>query len=367
MGIMTQAFDFQSIFDLQPSPAVLLNNEGYITHANQALLRELGSELFDTKGKYFPSILKEPFTRESFSFFKSRFNKEGIYEPLPLKLKGTSQVSWEMNLLLLPCGETYLVSFLPPASNVAPASIPSHQEEHFPSDFELQKLKQEMDHLLYVLGHDLRAPMRAILGFSQILKDSHKEFFDEEGIELLSIIQDNTRKLNSLVSNLVEFSRLSPSVTRSIPIDLKELVGFEYNKLLTTCDTPREIDFEMGELKVISSDPVLIKVIVIELLSNAIKFTRNASAAHIKVGGYVDAKGYTFYVKDNGKGFNMKNSEKVFGIFEKLVLEEEYEGNGIGLARVNKAVQMLRGRIWPESELGEGSTFFVFIPQKGKD
>lgn len=360
MGTKIQFFDFQGIFDLQPNPTVLLSCDGIIQYTNKAMLNHIGLNLEEVRDRYFSSILREPFTRESFSFFKSRFKKGGIYEPLSVFLIGDSDTEWSLNMSYLNAQELFLVSFMPLHTSHPPHS--SYEKNRL--DFlAFQKLEQELEHLIYIIGHDLRAPMRAILGFSQILRDNYKELIDEDGLELFDIIQDNTRKLNALISDLLDFARISRTSNSLLPIDLEEVFSFEYNKLLTLQNEGRDIDFELKELHSIESDPRLIKLIVVELLSNAIKFTRKQTEAHVEVGGYVDAKGYTFYVKDNGLGFDMAGSERVFSIFEKLVLEEDFEGNGIGLARVNKAVQLLGGKVWTESEPDHGTTFFVFIPQ----
>ncbi|MCI4666803.1 MAG: ATP-binding protein [Bacteroidia bacterium] len=366
MGTKTQNFDFQRIFDSQPEPSALLCCEGDIVYVNQALSDLLGVESVEMEGAYFSSILREPFSRESFSFFKSRFKKDGIYDPLSVFLAGDHEAEWTMRLFYLKSESMFLVNFYPGKELQSDHSKNSSSLDKISLELEkkeLQKKKQEIDHLIYIIGHDLRAPMRAILGFSQILKDDYKDKIDGHGLELIDIVQNNTRKLNSLVSNLIEYSRLTKREELVVAIDLRELFEHEFRKQFEGLEEPREMTFQIGEMGTIRADAKLIKIISTELLSNAIKFSREVEEPLIEVGGYVDVHGYTFYIKDNGIGFDMASGDRVFGIFEKLVLEEDYPGNGIGLARVNKAVKLMGGRIWPEAHPGEGAAFYVFIPQ----
>ena len=227
---------------------------------------------------------------------------------------------------------------------------------------DLQAANDELETFSYSVAHDLRAPLRAINGFSEILTAEKSNQLDEEGLRLLGVVRDNTRLMAALIGDLLEFSRIGrgdmkrttcdmEAMARAVILDLEQEVS----------DTPREVS--VGPLTEATVDPVLMRQVWVNLLSNAIKFSSSGEeSAVIEVLGSVNGTDRVYSVKDNGVGFDMDHAGKLFGVFERLHGRGEFEGTGVGLAIVKRIVERHGGRIWAEGKVGEGATFWFALP-----
>lgn len=247
--------------------------------------------------------------------------------------------------------------------------IKTHEEEHRQrqiaeqKSIELATINKELDSFSYSISHDLRAPLRAIGGFTKMLEEEHGQRLDAEGHRLLGVVQDNTKRMQQLIEDLLAFARLGRQPLTTIQVQLDQLVQQTISDLNSSWSN-RKIDFTVGKLGVVEADPTLLKQVITNLLSNAIKFTRDKSPAMIEVGcqtqtDILSAK--TFYIKDNGAGFDMRYANKLFGVFQRLHSANEYEGTGVGLAIVQKVIERHGGRVWADSTLGEGSSFYFTL------
>jgi light-regulated signal transduction histidine kinase (bacteriophytochrome) len=227
---------------------------------------------------------------------------------------------------------------------------------------ELAAINKELDAFSYSVSHDLRAPVRAVDGFVKILEADHGDKLDAEGRRLLGVIRESSRRMGQLIEDLLAFARLGRQPVRTLRVALDDLVNQTIAELRAGRDA-RRIDFTVGKLGAAEADPALLKQALSNLLSNAIKFTRERDPAVIEVGRREESgKGVVYYVKDNGAGFDMRYYDKLFGIFSRLHGAEEFEGTGVGLAIVHKVITRHGGRVWAESALGVGSTFFFTLP-----
>jgi PAS domain S-box-containing protein len=220
---------------------------------------------------------------------------------------------------------------------------------------ELQAANRELEAFSYSVSHDLRAPLRAIDGFSRIVLEDFSDEVSSDAQELLRDIRRNTQQMGFLVDDLLEFSRLSRQPLNVQPVDVAELV--------TRCVADvhpgknKTVEFHIGELPPCVGDPRLLKQVWLNLLSNAIKYSEKRNSPVIEVGCEVEGDRNVYYVKDNGVGFDSRYSHKLFGVFQRLHRAEDYEGNGVGLAVVQRIIQRHGGRIWAESQLDNGATF----------
>jgi two-component system sensor kinase len=226
---------------------------------------------------------------------------------------------------------------------------------------ELQKANKELEAFSYTVSHDLRAPLRAISGYSHLVVEEHKSKLDQEGERLLGIIQDETQRMGRLIDELLNFSRLGRQPMRSSMMDMTALAQSVFEELMAQ-QAGRKVQLELNPLPPARGDEPLVRQVLVNLLSNAIKFTRHREAARIEIGGQSESEQNTYYVKDNGVGFDPKYSNKLFGVFERLHRADEFEGTGVGLALVQRIIQRHRGRIWAESQVGQGATFFFTMP-----
>jgi signal transduction histidine kinase len=216
---------------------------------------------------------------------------------------------------------------------------------------------KELEAFSYSVSHDLRAPLRHVIGFVDLLRKTNSDKMDEKGLRYLDIIAESALEMGNLIDALLTFSRLSRTDIQMTTIDSKTLVT---NVLKTFSEEliNRNIEINVSELPDAKGDESLITQVWINLISNAIKYSRNEEKAIIEIGGRIDNGKAIFFVKDNGVGFDMKYADKLFGVFQRLHKAKDFEGVGIGLANVNRIVTRHGGICWVESEVGKGAKFF---------
>ncbi|MEO8565434.1 MAG: MASE4 domain-containing protein [Betaproteobacteria bacterium] len=228
---------------------------------------------------------------------------------------------------------------------------------------ELQAANKELDAFSYSVSHDLRAPLRAVDGYARMLEEDYAGKLDAEGRRLLGVVRASSQQMGRLIDDLLAFSRLGREHLRTRPLQLNDLVR-EIIDEERSGHEGRKIDFVVGDLGTADADPALLKQALSNLLSNAIKFTREKDPAVIEIGtrnkpdaGDVD----TYYVKDNGAGFDMKYYDKLFGVFQRLHSHAEYPGTGVGLAIVQRVIHRHGGRVWADSTPGLGTAFYFTL------
>ncbi len=231
---------------------------------------------------------------------------------------------------------------------------------------QLNEANQELEAFSYSVSHDLRAPLRAIESFSKALQIEHCQTIDSEGQRLLSTIRSETKRMGTLIDHLLDFSRLGRQPMTRVEIDMTELAQKAFEELANNQGEPA-LEFFLSPLPRSSSDPTLIRQVFVNLLSNAIKFSRGETKPHIEVGGSSAVGTNTYYVKDNGVGFDEKYSDKLFGVFQRLHGEDEFEGNGVGLSLVQRIIQRHGGKVWAHSKPGQGATFFFTLPADNQE
>ncbi|HLY09272.1 MAG TPA: ATP-binding protein [Planctomycetota bacterium] len=229
---------------------------------------------------------------------------------------------------------------------------------------ELAALNKELEGFSYSVSHDLRAPLRAIDGFSRMLLEDYGNQLEGDARRYLDNITSNTRKMGQLIDDLLSFARLGRKALESSPIELDQMAREVFDELRQL--TPdRPIDLRLGPLPSVTGDPAMFRQVFTNLISNAIKYTRGRSPAVIEIGSRADSKEVTVYVRDNGVGFEMEFAGKLFGVFQRLHSAKEFEGTGVGLALVQRIVQRHGGRTWAEGKVGEGACFYFALPTKG--
>lgn len=225
---------------------------------------------------------------------------------------------------------------------------------------ELQAANRELEAFSYSVSHDLRAPLRAMDGFSRILVQDYHEHLPQEAQRYLRLVRDSARQMGRLIDDLLMFSRLGRQPVRRQAV----LPGAAARQALDDLrpeQEDRRIDITIDDMPMVWADPALLKQVYANLLSNALKFTRNREVAVIEVGCRRMADENVYFVKDNGVGFDMRYAEKVFGVFQRLHRAEEYEGTGVGLAIVQRILHRHGGRIWAEAEVDRGAVFYFTV------
>jgi PAS domain S-box-containing protein len=226
---------------------------------------------------------------------------------------------------------------------------------------QLEAANKELEAFSYSVSHDLRAPLRAIAGFSQVLEEENAGQLDNEGRRLLQVIVDNTRKMGQLIDDLLAFAQLSRQQMALVDVDLAALANAVFNELQDQ-EKDRMLEFKIGKLPPARGDRSLLRQMLFNLLANAVKFTRPRAKARIELDSRVEKDENIYYVRDNGIGFDMNYVHKLFGVFQRLHSSAEFEGTGVGLAIVQRIVLRHGGRVWAESGPKGGATFFFSLP-----
>jgi light-regulated signal transduction histidine kinase (bacteriophytochrome) len=226
---------------------------------------------------------------------------------------------------------------------------------------QLEAANQELEAFSYSVSHDLRAPLRAIDGYSRILLDEYQPQLDAEGKRVCSVISESAHKMSGLIDDLLTFSRLGRSAINPSKIDMETLANSVFQEL-TTPQGRKRINFKVDSAPAVMGDPALLQQVWVNLISNAIKFSSRQKRAMIRVHGENTENEAVYSVQDNGVGFDMQYAHKLFGVFQRLHSVSEFEGNGVGLALVQRVVNRHGGRVWAEGETGKGATFYFALP-----
>ncbi len=225
---------------------------------------------------------------------------------------------------------------------------------------QLEVANKELEAFSYSVSHDLRAPLRAIDGFSRILLRKSAAELSPEAQRYLNLIRDNTRQMGQLVDDLLTFARLNRQPLKRETVTMSDLVQQSLDELKAEWEE-RQVDLRLGDLGTGEGDPALLKQVWINLLSNALKFTRRSVPALIEVGRLDANSEHVYFVKDNGVGFDMQYYDKLFGVFQRLHRAEDYEGTGVGLAIVQRVITRHGGRVWAEAQVDKGATFYFTV------
>jgi PAS domain S-box-containing protein len=231
---------------------------------------------------------------------------------------------------------------------------------------DLQSVNKELEAFAYSVSHDLRAPVRHIAGFTELLQRHSEAVLDDKGRHHISMILDSAKRMGALVDDLLAFSRIGRAETEKTTIHLEKLIKDVVAEIAP--DTQgRNLVWRIGSLPICYGDPSMLRLVFGNLVSNAIKFTRTREEAEIEIDSLTQKTDeVVVFVKDNGVGFDMKYSDKLFGVFQRLHSQEAFEGTGIGLATVQRIVHRHGGRVWAEGSIDKGATFYVGLPKPGE-
>ena len=294
------------------------------------------------------------------------------YEDLPLKTKDGRRVDVEFVSNLYDEGDQKIIQ-----CNVRDISERKRAEAiiaQLNEDLEkrvlertsqLETANRELEAFSYSVSHDLRAPLRAVDGFSQAALEDFGPLLPEAGRRQLQTIRSAAQRMGALIDDLLAFARLNRHELSQRPVDTGKLVRQALDEL--GCPAwERPVEMQVGELPVSSGDPALLKQVWLNLLSNALKYTRKRGKAVIAIGCTRTDGVNTFFVRDNGVGFDMRYAGKLFGVFQRLHRAEDYEGTGVGLAIVQRIVRRHGGRIWAEAAVDQGATFHFTLNEEKK-
>jgi len=226
----------------------------------------------------------------------------------------------------------------------------------------LKEAYDELESFSYSISHDLRSPLRAINGYISLISEDPDNSFTEESSQFMTHIKDSAVRMGELITDLLSFSRIIRQPVSRIRIYPKQIATEVIDELLNREYDHQNTDFQVDDMPACKADGILIHQVYYNLIDNALKYSRKQKQTVLRIGAKKGDSGETiYYVSDNGIGFNMKFSEKLFGVFQRLHNDPEYEGTGIGLATVYRIIQRHDGKIWVESNVNKGTTFYFTL------
>ncbi|GBF40362.1 hybrid sensor histidine kinase/response regulator [Leptospira johnsonii] len=229
-------------------------------------------------------------------------------------------------------------------------------------NFELEFANAELEAFSYSVSHDLRAPLRAIQGYTQMIIEDHSSVLNEEGVRFLNVLIESTKRMENLIDNLLEFSKVGKKELKDSTFDLTEVAQTVASQIKDQTDHNAEII--VHPLEKVTTDRDMMSYVFQNLISNAVKYSAKKEKPKVEIGVTNTEKGKAFFVKDNGAGFDMKYYNRLFGVFQRLHRQDEFEGTGVGLAIVQRIVTRYKGSVWAEGKPGEGASFFFTLGEK---
>jgi len=228
---------------------------------------------------------------------------------------------------------------------------------------QLEAANKELEAFSYSVSHDLRAPLRHVSGYVNLLNERFQSALAEKGRHYLDSIEDSIHQMGVLIDNLLQFSRTGRAELRMAELDMNDMIRRIVESLRQ--DNPdRSIEWIIGTMPKVFCDSAMLTLVWLNLLGNAIKFTKTREKARIEIKAEDGNNESVFFVRDNGVGFDMQYAHKLFGVFQRLHPTEEFEGTGIGLANVRRIISRHEGRTWAEAEIDKGATFYFSIPKQ---
>jgi PAS domain S-box-containing protein len=371
--------DFVSaILDTVISLVLVLDSRGRILRVNQAWERMTGYSLDQVEGRPFWEFMSGDADRDrGKEFFKKTVGGTEC-EDLWLASDGTSRlVSWCCTRL---AGGSYPQEYLVVTGMDITERKRLEEEraklaQEQAARVEMEKLNQqleakvherteELEGFTYSVSHDMRAPVRAIDGFTRILIEEYSDVVGEEGRRLFQIVRTNTQKMGELIDGLLALSRLGREKIKTAEIDMTDLADVTFQEQRAAVPNERKISLKLHKLPPTSGDKRLLTQVFQNLFSNALKFTKTRETTFIEVGCEAGRDEEVYFVRDNGVGFDMTYADKLFGTFQRLHGADEFEGTGIGLATVQRIIHRHNGRVWAEAKPGEGATFYFSLPAR---
>jgi light-regulated signal transduction histidine kinase (bacteriophytochrome) len=230
---------------------------------------------------------------------------------------------------------------------------------------QLHGANTELEAFSYTVAHDLRGPLQQVSGFTELLQLHATKPFDAEVVLYLDFIKKSVWRMSSLIDALLNFSRAERVDLLKSTVSVEQLVKEVRQELLNHTEGT-DIEWKLGALPEVYADQSMLRLAIVNLLSNAIKFSRGRAGAEIEIGSTIQENEVVVFVRDNGVGFDMMQADKLFGVFQRLHTNQEFEGTGIGLASVQRIIHRHRGRIWAEGSVGGGATFWFSLPRATK-
>lgn len=360
--ILRQTRDYlDNLINYANAPIVVWDPHFRITRFNHAFERLTGMKADEAIGEQLEVLFPEESREHAMGHIMDAITGHRMeVEEIPIQHKDGSVriVLWNSATLYTSDGRT-------PVATIAQGNDITErkqaEDELKQRTAELEDANKELESFTYSVSHDLREPLRTIDGFTRIMNEDYRSKLDTEGQKLLDTILSGTERMGQLITDLLSFSRISRQYMSTSVVDMNKL-AMSVAEELKKGNSGRNINIMIGQLLPANGDTSMMRQVLANLISNAIKFTRPKEKTIIEIGCSVSDTENIYYVRDNGVGFDPQYADKLFNIFQRLHSDEQFEGTGVGLAIVYRIIQRHGGRVWAESEPDKGATFYFALP-----
>ena len=360
---------YSSLFDHNPDAVYSLDRDGHFTSANEKVTQFIGCPVEEILGKSFiPYVASEYLELAARNFKKAKNGEKISYDIVMLDVHGHRRHVNISNMPMIVNGQFKGIYGV--AKDISDSEETKVQLKKLNESLEMKiqertcQLEQsikEMEAFSYSVSHDLRAPLRIINGYAKLLSNEYQDKFDEDGKEFVSAIIENTKYMSRLIDDLLNLSRMGREAINKTEVNMTSLAQVILHEMRMEDDTINA-NIKILNLHSCVCDQMLIRQVWINLISNAIKYSRKKENPEIELGSYQKGNETVYYVKDNGAGFDMKFAAKLFGVFIRLHDRSEFDGTGVGLALVHRIVTKHSGKVWANGKVDKGAVFYFSLP-----
>jgi PAS domain S-box-containing protein len=360
---------YRTLFDYAPDGIVIADSQSVYLDANASMCQMLGYSLDELIGLHASDIVAQQEIQHIAPALSEIGAKSDHHREWQFRRKDGSVFDTEVIATLMPSGN--IMAMIRDITERKQAQEKIHQlnseleQRVTERTAQLEAANKELEAFSYSVSHDLRAPLRAVDGFSQAVLEDYGPQLPKECREDLQTIRNGAQKMGQLIDDLLTFSRLSRLPLSKSAVDTDKLVRSVLGEL-NYKQKGRQIDVRIAALPPSQADPALLKQVWVNLLSNALKYTGKREAAVVEIGCTQEKGQNVYFVRDNGTGFDMQYAHKLFGVFQRLHRAEDYEGTGVGLAIVQRVIHRHGGRVWAESAVNRGATFYFTFEEEPK-